>query len=225
MRRRTQPVRNGRRGLTAVAAVCALGGLGTLATAVAEQPGPPPQPPRAAAPSATPTPHRSHRAATAPAPARALPASRPVSLAIPSIGVHTSLMSLGQNKDGSVEVPSRPLKAGWYRYSPTPGQNGPAVILGHVDSDETGPAVFYRLGALRPGASVSVRREDGTTAVFTVDKVREYPKDGFPTRTVYGNTRRPELRLITCGDWDADHHTYRGNTVVFAHLTRTTAKG
>ncbi|WP_433891033.1 class F sortase [Streptomyces sp. CA-111067] len=149
----------------------------------------------------------------------ALPASRPTELAIPSIGVHGALLDLGQNKDGSVQVPGKPLQAGWFHGSPTPGQVGPSVILGHVDSYATGPAVFYKLGAMKPHQQIRVTRADGKVAVFSVDSVRSYAKKDFPTLDVYGNTPDPQLRLITCGDWNARTHAYDGNIVVFAHLT------
>ncbi|WP_328466266.1 class F sortase [Streptomyces sp. NBC_00448] len=159
-------------------------------------------------------------AAGTPAAGGALPASRPTGLDIPAIGVHSDLLDLGLNKNGTLEVPGKPLQAGWYRNSPAPGQVGPSVILGHVDSYATGPAVFYRLGALRPHERITVTRADRKTAVFTIDALRSYEKRTFPTLDVYGNTSDPELRLITCGDWNARTHGYDGNTVVFAHLLK-----
>jgi hypothetical protein len=149
-----------------------------------------------------------------------LAGSRPVALTIPSIAVHsTHIVELGLAKDGSLEVPRNPSAPGWFTPGPSPGQFGPAVIAGHVDSDE-GPAVFYRLGDLRPGDKVKVERQDGSTAGFVIDRVQSYQKAQFPTRAVYGNTtNRAELRLITCsGEYD-DKLGYLGNTVVFAHLT------
>jgi hypothetical protein len=150
--------------------------------------------------------------------------SQPVALDIASVDIHTSLMRLILNPDGTLQPPSEPLKAGWYTGSPTPGQQGPAIIAGHVDSWETGPAVFYRLGSLALGGAIVVTRADGSHAIFTVDAVREYSKADFPTRTVYGGTARAELRLITCGDWDAARREYDGNTVVFAHLVSSTPR-
>lgn len=142
--------------------------------------------------------------------------SDPIRLDIPAVGVHTRLLRLGLNGDGSLEVPWRPLLAGWYEGSPTPGERGPAVIAGHVDSLETGPAVFYRLGELTPGDTIRVSRRDGSRARFRVTAVRSYLKSDFPTRTVYGNTAAATLRLITCADWDQQAQEYAGNLVVFA---------
>lgn len=148
-----------------------------------------------------------------------LPGSRPVGLDIPSIGVSsTHIVDLGLQDDGSIEVPRDASAPGWFTPGPSPGQLGPAVIAGHVDSD-TGPAVFYELGQLRPGDLVEVTRADGTVATFSIDRVLTYEKDAFPTRAVYGPTTRAELRLITCsGDYDEDTG-YDSNTVAFAHLT------
>jgi Sortase domain len=151
-----------------------------------------------------------------------LPAAEPTHLDIPAIGVSSGLLQLGQNPDGTVQVPplARDSKAGWYRYSPTPGERGPAVLLGHVDSAEYGPGVFFKLGALRPRDTVTVTRADHTAATFRVTRVTSVPKDRFPTLDVYGNTDDAELRLITCGGaFDPKARSYLDNIVVYAVLT------
>src|SRR6266853_513191 len=128
--------------------------------------------------------------------------SSPVSIEIPAIGVHSVLLHLGVKPDGTMQVPPvqrRPGAAAWYKYSVSPGQIGTSVIEGHVDSKQ-GPAVFFRLGALRPGDLVNVRLADGITGVFRVTGVRQYLKSKFPAETVYRDaTRFAALRLITCG--------------------------
>jgi sortase family protein len=142
----------------------------------------------------------------------------PVRLLIPAIDVSTRLVKLGRLPDGSLEVPKDWDTAGWYDGGPRPGQPGPAVILGHVDST-TGPAVFYRLRALRPGDSVRVGLADGRILVFRVTRVQRYPKDEFPTDAVYFPTLNRELRLITCGgEFDYARHSYLDNIVVYATL-------
>lgn len=150
--------------------------------------------------------------------------SVPVRLDVPAIGVASPLLSLGVNPDNTIAVPplERDSKAGWFQYSPTPGQLGPAVLLGHVDSAQWGPGVFYRLGALTGGQMVSVTRSDRTVAVFVVDRVESYPKDAFPSLQVYGNTPNAQLRLITCGGvFDRGSRNYQNNIVVYAHLVST----
>jgi len=146
---------------------------------------------------------------TAPAPTR---------LTIPAIRVDTAVVRLGLNPDNTIEVPSDPGQAGWYRNGPAPGEQGPAVILGHLDS-ATGPAVFSHLSTLRPGGQVRVSREDGSTATFVVQRVASFPVDAFPTAEVYGATTDPELRLITCGgQYSLVQRRYLQNVVVFAIL-------
>ena len=150
-----------------------------------------------------------------------LPRSKPTRLAIPSLGVTSDLLDLGLAADDSVEVPplGRDSKAGWFHDSPTPGQLGPSIILGHVDTAKYGPGVFFKLGALKPGSLVNVARADNTIAVFRVDRVVSYPKNQFPTLEVYGNTANAALRLITCGGkFDFTSHHYLSNIVAYASL-------
>ena len=151
-----------------------------------------------------------------------------MSVDIPAIGVHSRLLRLGVNSDGTIQVPplrTRADEAAWYKYSATPGQIGTSVIEGHVDN-YPGPAVFFRLGALRPGDRVDVTLADGITAVFRVTGVRQYAKSRFPAKTIYGATGYAALHLITCGgafDYATGH--YLSSTVVFASLTSSRRAG
>jgi sortase (surface protein transpeptidase) len=145
-----------------------------------------------------------------------LPLSAPVRLEIPAIGVRSSLVRLGLNADGTMQVPGDFQVAGWFTGAPQPGQLGPAVIAGHVDST-TGPAVFYRLRDLRPGDEVWVVRADHRVVRFRVDALASYPKQALPDNAVYGATTAPALRLITCaGSFDRSRGSYRDNLVVSA---------
>jgi sortase (surface protein transpeptidase) len=200
------------RALVAVAVV--LAGAGALTFAVAGPPGQPRRTPGvpvpvAAAPVAAPEGSR---------PAPVLDRSVPVTLDVPAIGVHAPVAATGLNADGTIEVP--PLGsglAGWYEHSPTPGERGPAVVLGHVDSARSGPGVFFDLPALLPGDIVAVTRADGSTARFRVDRVAEYPKSAFPTAAVYGDLDHAGLRLITCGGaFDPVERSYESNVIVYA---------
>jgi hypothetical protein len=141
----------------------------------------------------------------------------PVGLAIPAIGVdERTLVTLGRNPDGSLQVPSDYARAGWFTGGPVPGRPGPSVIAGHVDS-RAGPAVFFRLRELRAGDVVAVRMSDGGQLLFRVDGVRQYPKANFPTSAVYGPVPGSALRLITCGgSFDRIVRSYRDNVVVYA---------
>lgn len=150
--------------------------------------------------------------------------SPPVSISIPAIGVTSRLLYVGLNPDGTIQVPplnDPPLtnEAAWYEYSPTPGQPGPAIIEGHVDTAAEGPSVFFRLGALKPGDLVDVTLADHQVAVFKITGVRLYPKSHFPTSAVYGFTDYAALRLITCGgSFDEQSRHYTSNVVAFASL-------
>ncbi|WP_345473566.1 class F sortase [Actinoallomurus oryzae] len=170
----------------------------------------PPQPPKT-------------KSVNAPEPVvKARPMSRalPVRITIPRIHVNAPIEPLGQNPDGTVEVPtlSRPNLAGWYKYGPTPGQKGAAVVLGHVDAHRQ-QAVFFRLGSLHRGDRIHVWRTGGSVAKFAVDSVVPVAKDRFPTQSVYGKTKYAALRVITCGGkYDKKTMHYLGNIIVYAHL-------
>jgi sortase (surface protein transpeptidase) len=145
---------------------------------------------------------------------------RPTSVKIPKIGAESSLLAVAVKTDGSISVPSvhTPMQAAWYKLSPVPGDVGPAIVLGHVDGDKK-PGIFYKLKDLAPGDEVDVDRSDGKKVKFVVDRVTQVPKDTFPRDAVYGNSDKPELRLITCGGvFDHAEHSYKDNIVVYAKL-------
>ena len=152
--------------------------------------------------------------------AKPLARSAPVEIRIPGIGVDAPVMPVGRDADRTVQVP--PLAAhnlaGWYQYGPSPGQRGPAVILGHVDS-ATGISVFYYLKNMHAGDKVYVTLADGKVAAFAVDGLQKAAKDAFPTASVYGKAAYPSLRLITCGGpFDEATGHYVDNVIVYAHL-------
>ncbi|WP_103353771.1 class F sortase [Amycolatopsis sp. CA-128772] len=145
---------------------------------------------------------------------------RPTSVKIPKIGAESSLLAVAVKTDGTISVPSvhTPMQAAWYKLSPVPGDVGPAIVLGHVDGDKK-PGIFYKLKDLAPGDEVDVDRSDGKKLKFVVDRVTQVPKDTFPRDAVYGNSDKPELRLITCGGaFDHAEHSYKDNIVVYANL-------
>ncbi len=145
--------------------------------------------------------------------------SEPVSLRVPGVGISTNLITLGTEADGTLETPDAYDVAGWYKYSPTPGQTGPSIIVGHVDNYK-GPAIFYRLKELKAGDNIEVTRADGSIVKFKVDGVQQFQQDNFPTEQVYGNTKYAGLRLITCGgQFNRATGEYLANTVVFASKT------
>lgn len=145
--------------------------------------------------------------------------SKPTHIRIPKINVTADFEKpLGLTLDGEVAVPEAYDTVGYYKYGPTPGELGPAVVLGHVDS-VAGPAVFYSLGQLEVGDEIDIDREDGTTATFLVTKLERHPQSGFPTEEVYGNINYAGLRLITCsGIFNKGAQRYSHNLIVFAEL-------
>ena len=146
-----------------------------------------------------------------------VPSGRPVSIQIPAIGVGARVVPVGLGPDRSMEMPAVDL-AGWYEPGPRPGAAGPAVIVGHVDS-RRGPAVFFRLGQLRRGDRIVIGQARGAARAFVVERVERRPKQALPVGRIWNHTRRPVLRLITCGgSFDRATGHYRDNVIVYANL-------
>lgn len=154
-----------------------------------------------------------------------LAAATPTRLRIPELSIDVPFgQALGLLEDGEIEVPEKTNEVGWYQYGPTPGELGPAVVLGHVDS-YLGPAVFFYLGQLEPGDHVYIDREDGVTATFEVTALARYDQSDFPSHLVYGDIDHAGLRLVTCsGDYDRGTNRYTHNLVVYAKLASSTSE-
>ncbi|WP_245580363.1 sortase domain-containing protein [Arthrobacter castelli] len=183
---------------------------------------------RAPATGAEPTPSSSGSAANAAATPPAgtpiqdgMESSQPVSLTIEALGRHSAIIETGLREDRTLEVPpeGEGAPASWFNGSPTPGERGASVLLGHVNSLEDESGVFYNLDELEQGDSISVTRQDGTVANFAVYKTELYPKDEFPTKAVYSPTEGPELRLITCDGFTQSSGEFEKNLVVYAQFT------
>lgn len=143
----------------------------------------------------------------------------PTTLSIPKLNMRVAFEEpLGLNEDGTVEVPDSFETVGWYKYGPVPGELGPAVVLGHIDSKE-GPAVFYDLGQLKVGDAVEIVLDDGGRKTFAVTDLKRYEQDDFPRELVYGDIDHAGLRLITCsGVYNRSSKRYSHNLVVYAAL-------
>ncbi|MEH0823592.1 MULTISPECIES: class F sortase [unclassified Micromonospora] len=209
----------------AVVVLLAMVGAAMIGVSMRTEPAPRPPQPRAQSAPQTPAhsdvPRQGRDGAAQAAPA-ALSRSAPSTISIPRIGVDAEIMSLGTNPDGTVQVPplDQAQRAGWYSPGVSPGEAGNAVIVGHVDSAKLGPAVFFKLGALQPGDTITVTRADGVKATFAVDEVRSYPKASFPAELVYGPNDKPALRVVTCGgQFDQAAGSYPDNVVVSATMT------
>lgn len=157
--------------------------------------------------------------------ARPLGEALPQRLDIPGLDVQAPVVATGLDPRGAIDAPpyERAGDVGWYAAGVKPGAAGAALMVGHVDT-RTRPAVFHRIGALKPGATVRVLRDDGTVAEFTVENVRVVARDRFDAHQAYGarHDGRPELRLITCGGtFDRTTRSYTANVIVSAYLTGT----
>jgi hypothetical protein len=174
--------------------------------------------PRGASPSpvpAAPTPTLTP-ASVRPAAAEPPRAPEPVSIRIPAAGIDTALERLRVDRKGVLQPPRDPGLAGWFAIGTRPGEIGPAVIAGHVDS-RSGPAVFARLKNVRNGDLVEIRRADRSLVRFRIVERRHFARDDFPAETVYGPTPDRALRLITCaGRYRAGGYGYADNLVVTA---------
>ena len=145
----------------------------------------------------------------------------PAFVDIAAIGATSTIERLGTLRDGRLETPNDFMKVGWWSGGVVPGEPGPAVLAGHLDSVQ-GPAIFARLSQLKPDDLIRIARKDGVVITFYVTRIDRYPKDRFPAVSVYGPTTEPELRLITCGgSFDRKVHSYNDNTVVYARLVPT----
>jgi sortase family protein len=148
--------------------------------------------------------------------------SRPVKIVIPSIDVNAPVHGVGRDDSGSIAVPSLRLinEAGWFDEGPSPGQYGPAILVGHVDTKNQ-PAIFHRLGDLKAGAQIEITRRDSKVAVFEVNSVETFSKSQLPVNRVFNDYSRPGLRLITCGGaWVGGDLGYASNVIAFASLVR-----
>jgi Sortase domain len=146
--------------------------------------------------------------------------SPPKRIRIASISVDAPIHDVGTEADGTIATPSLKLRneAGWYKDGPSPGQFGPAIVVGHVDTEDE-PAVFHRLKELGPGERIEIVRRDRTVAVFEVNSVEQFDKQSLPTAKIYSDYSRPSLRLITCGgNWVGGETGYADNVIVFASL-------
>ena len=202
--------------LVAVAAALVAVAFAAVATGLLGGSGDDAEPSRAGAEPTSDSSPRETPSTPAQAEVLTMPESAPVRLRVPAIGVDSGLMDLGLQKDGTLEVPPGAFPAGWFKGAPTPGELGPAIIVGHVRYKT--PGVFARLTELRPDDAINVARKDGSTAEFVVTRVEHFAKSRFPTKKVYGNIDHAGLRLITCGGLDADTNKFDENVVVFAKL-------
>lgn len=147
-------------------------------------------------------------------------ASAPTRLQIPALKIDAAIQSVGKDKSGNMDVPNNSLDVAWYNLGPAPGAQGNAVISGHYD-DSKGPAVFYRLGKLKIGDTISVINTDGSQRDFRVIEVASYPYTKAPIAKIFGFDFEHDLNLITCGGrWNSRTHTYNQRLVIYTRLIK-----
>ncbi len=218
-----------RRGLWSVALLCAVGPW--VAAALLGSSAEPPEPRTVAEAPSRGTPVRAQRERPKPRRDKAEPkkakernlkvridrnAANPVTVSVPSAGISAPVIPLGLKRNGEIEVPEDISVAGWHQRGPEPGERGAAMITAHVNGGGQ-PGAFANLASVGKGDEIRVRRRDRTTVAFGVHRTERVPKDDFPTQRVYGKTRLPTLRLVTCGGtFDSTSGHYRDNVIVYA---------
>jgi len=150
------------------------------------------------------------------------PAAVPTRLLVPSIKVDAAVEPVGMDAQGRMGTPSQSANVAWYRLGSAPGDAGDAVMAGHLDWT-TGPAVFWYLGRVRKGDTITVVRADGSSVQFVADASITVPYDSS-TDSLFTKSGPPALTLITCaGAWDRARGTYLQRLVVHATLGATAA--
>jgi len=201
-------------GMITLGAVGFIIGMGLTTSAVLSSPAPVPAPPIVVEPSVKTLP-------VVEADDEYYAESIPTNVSVPSLGIDAEVIQVGLLDDGSLETPGIfSEQAGWYKYGPTPGEQGPAVIAGHVDTYK-GPSIFWNLSQAEIGESIYIQRQDGNDVEFNVTRVESYRQDSFLTEEVYSNIDHAGLRLITCGgSFNPLSGRYSHNTVVFAQMVK-----
>ena len=141
----------------------------------------------------------------------------PVRLVITELGVDAPVQPHGVDSEGRMDVPDNIEEVGWYRFGPSPGEPGSAVLAAHVDLAGPGRGLFYDLGDLEPGDEVQVGYDDGTSARFLVTARAIYEKTELPLDVIFSRAGSPVLTLVTCGgEFSRSARSYDSNVVVFA---------
>ncbi|MDH4306411.1 MAG: class F sortase [Acidimicrobiia bacterium] len=139
-----------------------------------------------------------------------------MSLTIDGISVSNApVRDVGVLESGEMEIPGA-AEVGWYRFGPSPGQPGSAVLAAHIAFDGR-DGVFRRLAGASIGARVEVMYSDGSTRAFEVVELAQYSKEELPTSEIFSKSGDPRLLLITCGgDFNPSLRSYTDNIVAYA---------
>lgn len=143
---------------------------------------------------------------------------QPLSVEVPSEGIAVSVIPVGVQPDGLMELPADVKVAGWYRFGADPlSAEGTTVIAAHVDSIEYGLGPFAGLKRLPAGTEIVVGMQDGSTVRYAIESVTSILKEQLPLADVFDRSGAPRLVLITCGgQFDYTASSYSDNIVVVA---------
>jgi len=141
--------------------------------------------------------------------------SDPVRLIASSIGVNARVDGLGTTPGGLIAVPRAYTTVGWYNKGSTPGQAGPAVLVGHYTGGNGG--VFDNLSKLQDGDLITVKNGKNQVFTYRVTKKAEYHKTEVPMADIFKKSDTSRLEIITCaGKWQSNG--YDNRMVVTAEL-------
>lgn len=144
----------------------------------------------------------------------------PQRLQIPSIALDALIEPVTVTKRGSLGVPRDPLNAGWYDLGVRPGEEGNAVIDGHVNWYYGATGVFQNLRNVHEGDSILVEDDLGSFTTFIVREVRTYDAAADASDIFNSTDHKAHLNLITCeGAWNKATKQYSERLVVFADLS------
>jgi sortase (surface protein transpeptidase) len=144
----------------------------------------------------------------------------PKRIIIPKLDVNANIESVTTDSQGRMDIPKNFYDTAWYSKGAKPGQQGSAVIDGHVDTPQGTPSVFADIKSLTRGDLITIESSDGKKYNFSVTKVMNYPLETIPLNLIFDlNTRDKRLNLITCsGTWDRETKNYSNRLVVYSVL-------
>jgi sortase (surface protein transpeptidase) len=129
----------------------------------------------------------------------------PAFVYIPSISLFSSVLGVGVNEKGNMDVPSGLTNdVGWYKYGTLPGDTGTAVLDAH------NTAAFKFLHLVPPGGDIYILTTRGHMMHFKVTKAVTYSMEVLKPQTLFAYTDKKQINLITCagtllGNGEATH--------------------
>ncbi len=144
-------------------------------------------------------------------------------LIIPSISVNAPMTLRVVGGDGVMQNPEGPTDVAYYDFSVfpnmggRPGAGGNTVISGHVDYHDYGPAVFWDIRKLEPGAEITIHLRDGSEYKYKVEWNRTVDPASTAWNEIVAATPQESVTMITCaGTFDPATRSYDQRRVVWA---------